>query len=71
MLYNVLIHFTLVKSNCIWVTRWSTSVIKVGVVYVNVRVSRCLKDELAWAIDKRLWVISNKILFKTVIPLRN
>ena len=30
-----------------------------------------LKAELAWAIDKRLWVISNKMLFKTVILQRN
>ena len=29
------------------------------------------KEELAWAIDKRLRVVSNKMLFKTVIPLRN
>ena len=29
------------------------------------------KKELAWAIDKRLWVISNKMLFNIVIPLRN
>ena len=28
-----------------------------------------LKEELAWAIDKQL--ISNKMLFKTVIKLRN
>ena len=27
------------------------------------------KEELAWVIDKRLQVISNKMLFKTVIPL--
>ena len=39
--------------------------------YVNVCVSRHLKEELAWAIDKRLWDVSNKMLFKTVIPLRN
>ena len=38
--------------------------------YVNVRVLRCLKEELAWVIDKWLWVISNKMLFKTVVPLR-
>ena len=25
------------------------------------------KQELAWAADKQLWVISNKMLFKTVI----
>ena len=38
--------------------------VKVGVVYVNVRISKWLKEELAWAIDKRLQVISNKMLFK-------
>ena len=42
-----------------------------GVVYVGIHVSRCLKGELAWAIDKWLLVISNIMLFKTVIPLRN
>ena len=36
---------------------------------MNVRVSRHLKEELAWATNKWLWVISNKMLFKTVIPL--
>ena len=46
-------------------------VIKVDVVYMNVRVSRCLKEELAWVIVKQLQVISNKMLFKTVVPLRN
>ena len=25
--------------------------------YVGVHVSRCLKEELAWATDKQLWVI--------------
>ena len=40
-------------------------------MYVNVHVSKCLKEELAWAIDKQLCVISNIMLFKTVIPLRN
>ena len=34
-------------------------------------VLRSLKEELAWATDKWLQVISNIILFKTVIPLRN
>ena len=37
--------------------RRSASVIKVGVAYVNVRVLKSLKEELAWAIDKRLRVI--------------
>ena len=44
---------------------------RVGVVYVNICVSRCLKEELGWAIDKQLWLIINKMLFKTVIPLRS
>ena len=30
-----------------------------------------LKKELAWGIDKRLQIISNNLLFKTVKPLRN
>ena len=42
-----------------------------GVVYVNVRVSRHSKEELPWVIDKRLRAVSNKMLFKTVVPLRN
>ena len=42
-----------------------------GVAYVNVRVSKHVKEELVWAIDKRRQVISNKILIKIVIPLRN
>ena len=50
--------------------RQSTSVIRVGVAYVNVHVSGCLKDKLHWAIDKRLWLIINTTLFKTVIPLK-
>ena len=36
--------------------------------YVNIRVSKSLKEELAWAMHKRLRVVSNKMLFKTVIP---
>ena len=53
------------------VTRQSATVTKVGVVYVNVHVSRRLKEGQAWVIDKRLWAISNEMLFKTVVPLRN
>ena len=41
-----------------------------GVAYVNVHILRLLKEELAWVIDKRLQIIINTILFKTVIPLR-
>ena len=36
---------------------WSSSVIRVGVAYVNVNVLRYFKEELAWAVDKRLWLI--------------
>ena len=42
-----------------------------GVVYMDVNISRRLKEELAWAIDKWLQVISNIMLLETVIPLRN
>ena len=34
-------------------------------------VSRQLKEELVWATDKRLQVISNKMLLKRVVLLRN
>ena len=36
-------------------------------MYVNVRLSRCSKEELSWAtdLDKQIWVISNEI-FKTI-----
>ena len=46
--------------------------IKVGVVYVNVQVSRHLKEELAWVI-RRYMTLGNsiKMLFKTVISLIN
>ena len=36
-----------------------------------IRVLRHLREELSWVVDKWLWVISNKMLFKTVIPLRH
>ena len=41
-----------------------------GVTHVGLEVFK-RKEELAWATDKWLWVISNAMLFKTVIPLRN
>ena len=44
---------------------------KGGVAYVGMHISRNLKEELAWAIDKRLWVICNVMLFKTDVPIRN
>ena len=34
-------------------------------VDLDVCVSSLLKEELAWATDKRLWVISNIMLFKS------
>ena len=43
---------------------------RLGVAYMNVCISRCLKEELAWALDKRLRLIINTMLFKTVILLR-
>ena len=41
-----------------------------GVAHVNMHVLRHVKEELCWVIDKRLWLIINKILVKTVIPLK-
>ena len=43
---------------------------KVGVAYMNICVSKYLKGELAWATDKRLWVISSRSLFKIVITTK-
>ena len=37
---------------------------------MNISVLRHLKEELAWAIDKRLRLIINTVLFETVIQLR-
>ena len=39
-------------------------------VDVNVRVSSHLKEELTWAIDKRLQVISTVMLFKSTKELK-
>ena len=54
------------------VARQSASVIKVGMVYIDIHILSHL-EELAWAIYKWFWVISNirsnMLLFKTVIPL--
>ena len=39
-------------------------------VDVDVRVSSHLKEELAWATDKQLWVISTIMVFKSTKELR-
>ena len=44
---------------------------KMCMAYMKVHVSRHLKEELAWAIGKQLRVISNEMLVKTLIPLKN
>ena len=36
---------------------------KLGMVCVDICISSHLKEELAWAADKRLWVISTIMLF--------
>ena len=48
----------------------SVHVLQILLLKKNLRV-KGLKEELAWITDKRLQVISNKMLFKTVLPLRN
>ena len=59
------------------VTRQSTLVIKVCVMYASIYIYICvlrlLKEQLAWAMHKRLLVVSNIYLFETVlvISLRN
>ena len=45
LLYKFL---TFLLNSCTQATRWSSSVIKVGAVYMGKHVSRCLKEELAW-----------------------
>ena len=41
------------------VAKQSSSVIKVGVAYVDIHISRYLQQELTLAADEWLWVISN------------
>ena len=42
--------------------------VHMGVIYMHIEV---FKEELAWAADKQLLVVSNVMLYTTVIPLRN
>ena len=44
---------------------------RVGVAYGNVHVSKQLKEELAWAIDKWLQVISNTNVIKNSYATKN
>ena len=68
MLYKPLLHcnlsVTVIYNSCSEETQRSTSVIKMGVVNVDVCVLSHLKEELTWAIHKRLRVISTIMLFK-------
>ena len=41
------------------------------VMYMDIHTSRHLKEELAWATDKRLWVIGDIMFFKVVMKLKN
>ena len=50
--------------SCNEATRWSASVIKVGVVDVGVHISSHVKEELTCSVDKWLWIISSIMLFK-------
>ena len=59
---------TVITNSCTWVTRESASVIKVGVAYVNMCISRHLTEELDWAIDKKLWISG---LFKNSYTTKN
>ena len=43
----------------------------VCVAYINICVSRRLKQELAWAIDKWLWVINSTVFSYAIKKLKN
>ena len=45
----------------------SASVMKVGMVCMGMHISKCLKQELDFAIDEQIGVIST-VFLKTVIP---
>ena len=45
-------------------TVWSASVLKVRVVDLVIHVLSHLKEEMAWAANKQLWVISTIMLLK-------
>ena len=55
-----------VRPGCAFVLEWNLPFRNPGsaTVDVHVRVSSHLKEELTWAIDKRLRVISTIMLFK-------
>ena len=63
-------YLTFLLNSCTQATRRRASVIKLGMVDVDVRISSHLKEKLAWAADKRLRVISTKILFIAKCHLR-
>ena len=51
---------------CVFVCKMECLSHKGGeVAYVNIHVSRQLKEELGWAIDERLQLIINKMLFNS------
>ena len=64
VLYKPLFHCSNHLKQLYLLTRWSASVLKVGVADIDVCVSSHLKEELAWATEKRFRVISTTMLFK-------
>ena len=64
MLYKALIHCNSREKQLYLSNKTVRFSIKVGVAYVSVCISKQIKEELAWAIDKWLQVISNKMLLK-------
>ena len=68
MLYKPLFHLSSHLRQLYISKRQSSSVLKVGMVYMGtVHISRYLKENLVLATDKRLQVISNVVLFITVM----
>ena len=70
-LYKPLLHFYSYLKQPYVSNKMERSVTKVGVASMGLHVLKCLKEGLAWATDKQPQIISNIMLFKTVIPLRN
>ena len=58
MLYKVLIHCNSYEKQLYLSNKMQRFSIKVGVAYMNIHILKRLNEELAWAIDKQLWVIS-------------
>ena len=70
MQYKAFIHYNSHYKQLYLSNKESTSVIKVGVAYVNICISRHLTEDLDWAMDKNFGLVAKKCLKQLYIPLR-